>query len=336
MLEDSILNEEIIKEILKDNYEINAQNITKINRGSANIYNIDDQYILKEFNSDREISSIEKEYNVIKHLDKKGLKVPTYIETKYGNPYVIYEGRIIILQVYLDGYTMPNNTGDYNKTIESATLLGKLTKALEDYKVEGDYTEYPTKEGIEEGIEKLNNLIDKIKEDNPHKEKIINDLKRKIEISNKLLDFNFEELKKVSIKVCHGDYSVQQLIYNDTKDTAIIDFETIRNMPIDWEIIRSYSYVDKECVNGEFNLNTFIDYVKEVQKYITLTEYDLKYMPYIYILQLVSSTFGYKQYNNDYTKTSLLDFAFFRTNLCNYLYDNLKLLSNELLKLKED
>ena len=107
-------------------------------------------------------------------------------------------------------------------------------------------------------------------------------------------------------------------------------------MPIDWEIIRSYSYVDKECVNGEFNLNTFIDYVKEVQKYITLTEYDLKYMPYIYILQLVSSTFGYKQYNNDYTKTSLLDFAFFRTNLCNYLYDNLKLLSNELLKLKED
>ena len=104
-------------------------------------------------------------------------------------------------------------------------------------------------------------------------------------------------------------------------------------MPIVWEIIRSYSYVDKECKDGVFNLNTFIDYVKEVMKYIKLTEYDLKYMPYIYIFQLVSSTFGYKQYNNDYSKTGLLDFALFRTNLCNYLYDNLEVISNELLKL---
>lgn len=71
-------------------------------------------------------------------------------------------------------------------------------------------------------------------------------------------------------------------------------------------------------------------------KYIDLSEYDLKYMPYIYIFQLVSSTFGYKQYNNDYSKKSLLDFAFFRTNLCNYLYDNLEILSKELLKLNKN
>ena len=30
-------------------------------------------------------------------------------------------------------YTMENNTGDYNKTIESATILGKMTKAFENY-----------------------------------------------------------------------------------------------------------------------------------------------------------------------------------------------------------
>ena len=334
MLENSILTEELIKELLKDNYDIDVQSVTKINRGSANIYNIDNKYILKEFTSDRETSSIEKEYNVIKHLDSKGLKVPTYIETKTAKPYIIYEGKIIILQVYLDGYAMENNTGDYDKTIESATILGKLTKALEDYELDSTYDEYPTKEALEKGITKLSDLISKIKEDNPHKERIINDLKSRIEISKKLLDFNFKDIKKVTLKICHGDYSVQQLIYNDNKETAIIDFETVRRMPIVWEIIRSYSYVDKECVNGEFNINTFIDYVKEVQKYIKLTKYDLKYMPYIYIFQLVSSTFGYKQYNNDYSKTSLLDFAFFRTNLCNYLYNNLELLSKELSKLQ--
>ena len=335
MLENSILTEELIKKLLQDNYDIEVTTIERINRGSANIYNIDNKYILKEFTSDREVSSIEKEYNVIKHLDSKGLKVPTYIETKYGNPYIIYEGKIIILQTYLDGYAMPNNTGDYDKTIESATILGKLTKALEDYELDSNYDEYPTKEGLEEGIVKLNDLINKIKDDNPYKDKIIFDLKRRIEISNKLLDFNFDDIKNVTLKICHGDYSVQQLIYNDNNKTAVIDFETVRRMPIVWEIIRSYSYIDKECKDGVFNLNTFIDYVKEVQKYIDLTEYDLKYMPYIYIFQLVSSTFGYKQYNNDYTRTSLLDFALFRTNLCNYLFDNLEIISNKLLKLKK-
>ena len=333
MLESSILNEKIIKKIVFENYNIEVSDVNHINRGSANIYNLDNKYILKEFSSDREVSSIEKEYNIIKHLDKKGLRVPAYMETKEGKCYIVYEERIIILQVYLEGYTMENNKGDYDKTIESATILGKLSLALEDYSLESVYDEFASKEELEKGIEKLSDLISKIKEDNPYKEKIISDLNRRIEVSKELLDFNFDDLKKVTLKLCHGDYSVQQLIYNDEKETAIIDFETVRNMPIVWEIIRSYSYVDKECKDGVFNLNTFIDYVKEVMKYIKLTEYDLKYMPYIYIFQLVSSTFGYKQYNNDYSKTELLNFAFFRTNLCNYLYDNMDLISKELFKL---
>lgn len=334
MLEESILNEQIIKKIVKDNYGISLTNIKHINRGSANIYNLDDKYILKEFTKDRTVESIEKEYNVIKYLSNKGLRVPIYIETKENKCYFIYEGKIIILQLFLEGYTEENNSGDYNKTIESATLLGRLSKALEDYNLESIYDEWPTREKLEKGIVKLTDLINKINDDNPHKDKIIKDLNRRVEISNQLLDFNFDELKKVTLKICHGDYSVQQFIYNDRLGTAIIDFETVRKMPIDWEIIRSYSYIDKECKDGKFNINTFIDYVKEVKKYINLTEDDLKYMPYIYIFQLVSSTFGYKQQNNDYSKQSLLDFAYFRSNLCDYLYSNLELLSRELLKLK--
>lgn len=333
MLEESILTNESIKELVLNNYGIEVNEITHLNRGSANIYNLDNKYILKEFTSDREISKIEKEYEVIKHLTKKKMRVPTYIETISKKSYIFYKNKIIILQVYLDGYTMENNTGDYNKTIESATILGKLSKNLEDYSLNDTYNEWPTKIELEQGINKINDLISKIKEDNPYKDKIINDLNKKIEISNDLLNIDFESLKKVTLKVCHGDYSVQQLIYNDLIGTAIIDFETIRIMPIDWEIIRSYSYVDSECKNGEFNINNFIDYVKEVMKYISLSSYDLKYMPYIYILQLVSSTFGYKQYNNDYSKTSLLNFALFRTNLCIYLFNNLKLLENKLSEL---
>lgn len=80
--------------------------------------------------------------------------------------------------------------------------------------------------------------------------------------------------------------------------------------------------------------NDSIKLIEPVNKeYINLTKEDLKYMPYIYILQLVGSTFGYKQYNNDYTKTGLLNFALFRTNLCIYLYNNLDVISSRLLEL---
>lgn len=335
MLEDSVLDENKIKCLLCDGYGLEVTRVKKINRGSANVYNIDDKYILKEFSSDRNVKDIEKEYGVIKCLDKCGFRVPKYVETLDGLCYFVYSERIVIVQVFLAGYAMENNTGDYEKTIESATILGKLSKALEDYDLKTEYKEFPTREGLLEGVEKLKALKEKIKKDNPYREKFILDINRKIEIIESLLDFNFDDLKRVTLKLCHGDYSVQQLIYNDDLGTAIIDFETIKTMPIVWEIIRSYTYIDKDCKDGAMNLTTFVDYVREVMRHIKLTEFDLKYMPYIYLFQLSSSTFGYKQYNADYSKTELLEFALFRTNLCNYLFANLETISNALLGLKK-
>ena len=130
----------------------------------------------------------------------------------------------------------------------------------------------------------------------------------------------------------HGDYSVQQLIYNDKEETTVIDFETAKKLPIIWEVMRSYSYIDKEAKNGNLNLNTLVDYVKEFSKYVKLNEYDLKYVAKIYLIQIVSSPFGYKQYNDNYEKTGLLEFALFRTNLCRYLYKNSDEISLRLQK----
>ena len=45
-------------------------------------------------------------------------------------------------------------------------------------------------------------------------------------------------------------------------------------------------------------------------------------MSYLYLVQLLASTFGYKQYIADNSKTSLLDFAYFRTRLCKFLFKN--------------
>lgn len=132
----SNLNGQIIKDLLNKNYGIQIIGAEKINRGTANIFKVesnDKVYILKEFSEGRTEESVIKETNIINFLKKKGINVPVYIKSKQNSFYIKFENRIIILQEYIDGYTMENNTGDYKKTIESAVILGKITQALKDY-----------------------------------------------------------------------------------------------------------------------------------------------------------------------------------------------------------
>ena len=324
-IQKSNLNEQIIKALINKNYGIEIMKIEKINRGTANIFKIksnDKVYILKEFSEGRTEESVIKETNIINFLKEKGIDVPVYIKSKQNSFYIKFENRIIILQECIDGYTMENNTGDYQKTIESAKILGKMTQALKDY------------EGLEEdGIIKMEDLINKLNLDNPYREKFEKDLQDKINMSKDLLNnFDFEMIRKMTIMNSHGDYSVQQLIYNDNGKTTVIDFETAKKLPIIWEVMRSYSYVDEEAKNGELNIDTLVEYVKKFAKYVQLNKYDLKYAAQLYLIQIVSSPFGYKQYNDDYEKKGLLEFALFRTNLCRYLYNNSKEISTRLQK----
>ena len=338
-IQKSNLNEQIIKDLINKNYGIEIMDIEKINRGTANIFKIksnDKVYILKEFSQGRTEESVIKETNIINFLKGRGINVPVYIKSRQNSFYIKFENRIIILQECIDGYTMENNTGDYQKTIESAKILGKMTKELKDYEgleEDGIIEKWFSKESLENGIIKMEDLINKLNLDNPYREKFEKDLQDKINMSKDLLNnFDFEIIKKMTVMISHGDYSVQQLIYNDNGKTTVIDFETAKKLPIIWEVMRSYSYVDEEAKNGELNIDTLVEYVKKFAKYVQLNKYDLKYAAQLYLIQIVSSPFGYKQYNDDYEKKGLLEFALFRTNLCRYLYNNSKEISTRLQK----
>lgn len=328
-IQKSNLNEKTIKQILKEEYDIVPSEITEINRGTANIFEIktkNEKYILKEFNEKRTVDSVEKEIDIINFLRERDIRVPKYIRTRKNKFYIENDRRIIILQKFIEGYTMNNNMGNYNRTIESATILGKIVKELKEYpdlSEENIIEKQFSRKSIQNGIIKMQNLKKELKQDNIYKSKIEQDLDYKIKISEEIKKkFDFDIIRKMTIINSHGDYSVQQLIYNDKGETTVIDFETAKKLPIVWEVIRSYSYIDKDAKNGELNINTLNEYFKEFTKYVPLNKYDSKYAPHIYLIQLVSSVFGYKNYNDDYTQKELLDFAFFRTNLCRYLYEN--------------
>lgn len=333
-LQKTNLNYKKIKNILEKEYNIKALNIVNIDRGTSNIFKIEtnqNKYILKEFISTRKKENIIKEINIINFLRERNINVPIYVKTKNGYYFIENEGRIIIVQKFIDGYIIDNNTGEYNQVIECANILGKLTKELMDYpelSEEDVIHKNFSKARIHRGIENMQHIMDTIKEDNKYKERIERDLNYRIRILEEFENgFDFSIVRKLTMLNSHGDFCSQQLIYNDNTGPTIIDFEKAKKLPIVWEVIRSYSYIDKE-----FNIENLVDYFKEFTKYINLNEYDLKHVAYLYLLQLASSTYGYKEYNDDYSQKELLNFAFFRTDLCKILYKNLEIIGTKLIE----
>ena len=106
-IQSSNLNENTIKKLLKENYKIDVSKVNKIDRGTANIFEVeseDKKYILKEFSEGRSEESVIKETNIINFLKDRNIKVPVYIKSIQDNFYIKFENRIIILQEYVDGF----------------------------------------------------------------------------------------------------------------------------------------------------------------------------------------------------------------------------------------
>ncbi len=324
-------NSTIVKEV-KKHYGIDIIKIEKIIGGSANLYKVYSDkviYVLKEFQEWYNKDSILKEVHVINHLRNKNIKVPEYIKCLNGKYSFNYKEREVILQKYIDGIVKKPNTGDINDLLESAKILGQIVKSLEDYPYE-DMNQYEniinaltSKDIFREAINKNNDLISKTKDKN-----IINDLNIKNNIAKELLMRDIpKDINKVTFKKSHGDFGIVQLIYG--KEITVIDLATAMELPIVYEIIRSYAGTDKKCIDGKIDIDNLILYIKEFLKYASLNKYDLKYMTYIYMHKLASSSYGYKQYINN-GNLELLRFGKWRTKICKYLFDNYEYIGQRL------
>ena len=161
MIEETIfINYDEIIKFVKDNYGIDIFKVDKINRGSANIYSLNDNlYILKEFQSKYTKREIDKEIEIINHLRNDNIPVPEYVPLISNEYSTIYKDRVIIMQKYIDGYTMESNTGSEEQVLESGFYLGKIIKSLEKSDIEldsNDISDWYSKNTIDE---RLNNKI---------------------------------------------------------------------------------------------------------------------------------------------------------------------------------
>ena len=340
MLEPTVFSTEEIINQVKTQYNIEIKKIEKEPRGSANIfyiYTTTAKYVLKEFESKCNEENVFKEIKIINHLRKDGIQVPKYVKTTAGNYYFKYKNRTVILMEFIDGYTKESNTGNISQVIESAEILGKMLKSLQSYEglPEDNIETWCGNGKLKTGKENFQNLLNKIEQlsDQNVAQQIKLDVKSRIEIIEKLEKMDFSNIKNMTLMNSHGDYSIMQFIYKDEKVVALLDFAKARKMPVAWEIIRSFTYIDKESANGDLNIENLVDYTKKVMEYVTLNEYDLKWMPYFYLMQLVTSTFGYEQYIQNSNQKQLLDFAFWRCKMSVTLFNRLEEISSRLAEI---
>lgn len=134
-VEESVLNNDIIKKIMIKQYGISVEAIKKLNRGSANVFEIfskGSHYILKEFQSKIAIDNIKIEYMVAEYLRKDGVSTPKYILNKNGELYFKFKKKLLIVQKFIEGQVFDSNTSNQEQIIESAHLYGKIIKSLEN------------------------------------------------------------------------------------------------------------------------------------------------------------------------------------------------------------
>lgn len=324
-------NKTIISEV-KKHYGIIVKKIEIITGGSANIFKLycdSGIIILKEFQKWYKRETILKEVHVINHLRSKGINVPEYVRCLNGDYSFNYKGNEVIVQKFIKGFVKKANTGYKKDLLESARILGLIINALKDYPYDDlpsfDLDYIISKEKLKSSIIKNNELIKSTCD-----EYIINDLKNKEKIINKLLDVKISsDFKKMTIAKSHGDFGIVQLINGD--DITVIDFATAMEVPIAYEVIRSYVCADRDCIDGEVNIDNLILYIREFIKYVSLNKYDLKYMAYIYLYKLASSSYGYKQYINN-GDLDLYNFGKWRGKMCRYLFDNYEMLGKRLVE----
>ena len=326
LIEKSVFDKDNMQTFLLHEYDLHLIESRHLPFGSANCYKVicrEGTYFLKEYQKEYTIKDVKRETELTKYLFSKGFPVAKFISTISGNGCTLYEGHVISMQEYLEGISYLNDL-PHELLKDSAKYLGILHFMLKDYpmesKLDEKWADSISAEAVNKKYDRLLDALEKYKCD-PNYSRIKEDFLFKKELFTHIEDMK-GYFKGITYTPSHGDYTSCQLICDEDHVKAVIDFTSAAKLPAVWEIMRSYIQAGA-CRGGKaFDIGDFALYVKEYMKYAPLTKKDLEAMPYVYLFQLSRSAYGYEEYLIDKTENrdSLLDFAFWRTDICREIY----------------
>lgn len=333
----------VLSKFLKATWGISSKKINEIKEGSAKCFAIEtenDKFFLKIYQEKFDICTLENVIFICDFLGKKRFSVSCFLKSKNRMYIEKFQDNLCTLQKYIDGTTFRKFEVPKMQLYDSVKVLANLNIALEGLPIQlpiGFSQEWFSKWSVDSAIDKYKKMLVKLDVNDDNYNRISRDFETKYKIietfNSRLFDFS-----SLTVENTHGDYNVLQLIFDKNKVKAVIDFSSCAKLPVCWEIIRSYTLSSTECRRAIIDVNNFLSYVQEYMQIKKLERSDLELMPYFYLFTLMRSSFGYKSYiekrHNDLlvnTKDkNALEFAFWRTNMCKWLFDNADCLSSKL------
>lgn len=332
----------IINEVLK-HYGQNIQELTRTSLGTAQCFiaKTEREHIfIKIYQKKHDFGQISKEIMICDHLRAKGMRVSEYIKNLNGDFISSCELGLFTLQKYISGITYEKFQVPKPVLMQSARFLGEIHLHLGD--VTGLNQDF-TPEWIEEMAdlnrhgEKIEALITLAETLPSHeaKDQILADCKWKLKAMHTLSEHK-DRFSGLTRKNSHGDYNNYQWICQNDEITAIIDFGSCSNLPVIWELIRSYTYGGEECKGGQaIDTDNYCEYLRHYLEILPLSEDDLSRGFDFYYYSLSMSLFGYRQYIEDYKKggyNKLIEFALWRTQMSRYLFRHFEELDAKVYK----
>ena len=319
------------------------ENMRKFNNyGSdctANCFVINDcsqKYFLKEFQPAYDIQRAISEEQLLSFLKKHNFPASVVIPTISGKGFTEYGGRILQLQEFFEGKVPRQNTLEQDTVIQAAQLLGKLNVLLKNYRLPiAMGKEWLLKYNKNEYAQFYNETLLRLKNSNIEQktyDKIETDIEFRLLLNEKMDEYQ-SYFDKITYASSHGDYIYSQLICEDDQIKRIIDFSYAHTVPISLELMRFFTLSSNSFLQiNKMDYGLLKSYISAYLSYFSLSEDDLRYMPYIYLYYMGRNKFLYREFiqTND---NHLFNVSSWRSDICRLIYNNAENISNQLIEL---
>ena len=297
---------------------------------SSNVYYLETNrgiFALKEYPAGTALETIELEIEVCAFLSVKGYAVPKHLPDVSGRKIIGFERHYFTVYPWIAGCRQSFHSGTHTQSLQCAELYGRLVRSLEGFPIQlkrkaaFDRSDKAVDKSMQEHEE-----ISSVLKNDPVKR----ELQTKIQFLYELKEEKWEGFELITWKNSHGDYSSYQILFEGEFISGLLDFTSVKHMPVIYELFRSFLYIRRGFEDGFPDMREFAEYLKCYEKYEKLNVYDIQFAVRCYYLRILKTVFGYEQYALNPENVRYLHLGQDLYKQCVIIHDNESKLTEQL------
>ena len=350
-----MLNESNIASQVRTHYGLGIDEVERMVKGAAsNSFKIssgDELFFLKEPLVKTSTEAINAEAELLLHLKGHGIPVADFVKTLHGAWYFKHgkNPKPISLQKFISGTEYRRSNAPKELLLPSFAMIGKINASLEDYELrprENVSVEYCENYDENDVIEKLDKCLVKLHDVNVSQEELskITSAVRYAQKIQPLIKKYGSFFKYLSYSSTHGDYHLDNLIFDGDEIIAVVDWTSSCYMPVCLNLmLLGLDFGIKGPGVQSVDLSDFPEGLREYTLHAQLNYYDYKLMPYVYfnawgkraVLSRIRGYVGHRVAGNNEIAQRGLGIVTRAISICKYLENNADIVSRQLEKYYE-